>query len=142
MDESLLKAMHSSLTISWGTHAPFAIGRISGEKVGYAQLPSVVLSVFCREEDMSHLVPIVRQRVYGELAERGWSPDDIGFQPGVQRNRRRKFRDENEASDSYGRDKFGIEFRFRFDMGRELAAATFAGGGSFKPIPNAQQPIK
>lgn len=135
MSDELLKAMHSSLSIRWGTHAPYFIGPVSAEKVGYAQDPSVVLTVICRDEDVSTLVPIVRQRVYGELAERGWTPDDIEFQPGVQRNRRRRFVDQNESSDSHGRHKFGIEHRFRFDMGRELARATFVGGGSFKPLP-------
>jgi hypothetical protein len=137
-NEELLKAMHSSLTIRWGTSAPFHIGPISGEKVGFAQDPSVVLTVICREEDLSALVPIVRQRVYGELAERGWTPDDIGFTPGTQRNRRRKFIDQNESSDSYGKAKFGMEYRFRFDIvTARMKAATFSGGGSFKPIPQA-----
>jgi hypothetical protein len=136
-DQELLKTLHTSLCVRFGTDVPYALGRISGEKVGFAQLPSVVLDVYCRPEDISALVPIVRQRVYGELAERGWSADDIGFQPGVQQNRRRKFRDENESSPSYGRDKFGICHRFRFDMESELARATFQGFGSFKPIPSA-----
>lgn len=128
--------MHTSLAIRFGTSAPFAIGRISAEMVGYARLPSVVLSVCCREEDLSSMVPIVRQRVYGELAERGWTADDIGFQPMVTRGRRRKYRDENESSESYGRDKFGVEHRFRFDMEKKLAAVTFVGGGSFKSVPS------
>ena len=131
----LLKAIHSSLVITFGTSAPFMIGRISGEKVGYAQDPSVVVAVYCRDEDVPALVPIVRQRVYRELGERGWTADDIGFTPSTMRGRRRKFRDENESSESYGRDKFGTEYRFRFDMGRELARATFQGFGSFKPLP-------
>jgi hypothetical protein len=131
----LLRSMHASLCIRFGTTAPYKIGKVRGEKVGYAQIPSLVLDVYCRDEDLGALVPIVRQYVYGELAERGWSADDLGFVPGTMRGRRRKFRDENESSESYGRDKFGIEYQFRFDMNRELAAATFVGFGSFKSIP-------
>lgn len=134
----LLQSIHTSLCIRFGTTAPYAIGPVSAEKIGYAQDPSVVLTVVCRPEDISALVPIVRQRVYGELAERGWSPDDIAFTPGTQRGRRRKFRDENESSDSHGRDKFGVEQRFSFGMGRELAAATFVGGGTFKSLPTRE----
>jgi hypothetical protein len=132
----ILKQAHSSLCIRFGTDAPFAIGPIRGEKVGYAQDPCVALDVTCRDEDLSALVPIVRQRVYGELAERGWGPDDVQFTPMTLRWRRRKFRDENESSSSYGRDKFGIAYRFTFRMESELARATFTGFGSFRPLPD------
>ena len=134
MDDSLLKAVHESLCIRFGTTAPYAIGQVTAEKVGYAQIPSVVVTVTCRDEDVGALVPIVRQRVYGELAERGWTADDVEFRPSMMRGRRRKFRDENESSRSHGRDKFGVEYRFRFDMGRALASATFVGFGSFRPL--------
>ena len=135
MNDELLKAMHASLCVRFGTPAPYSIGRVSGEKVGYAQDPCLVVNVVCRQESIEALVPIVRQHVYGELAERGWTPDDIEFTQGTQRGRRRKFRDQNETSESYGRDKFGVEHRFSFRMGRELARATFQGFGSFKPLP-------
>lgn len=131
----LAKAAHASLCIRFGTLAPYNIGHVSAERVGYAQIPSVVVTVICRDEDIGSLVPVVRQRVYGELAERGWTPDDIGFTPSTQRGRRRKFRDENESSESHGKDKFGIEYRFRFDMEKPLAAATFTNFGTFKELP-------
>jgi hypothetical protein len=136
LNESLLRQAHSSLCIRWGTTAPYAIGRVSAEKVGYAQIPSVVVTITCRDEDVSALVPIVRQRVFAELAERGWANEVIGFGPSVQRGRRRKFRDENESSETHGRDKFGNEQRFRFDIAdRAFAAATFQGFGSFAQLP-------
>ena len=131
----LLKQAHASLCIRWGTTAPFHIGTVSAEKVGFAQLPSVVVTVVCRDEDISSLVPVVRQRVYGELAERGWTPDDIGFTPSTQQGRRRKFVDQNEESESTGRGKFGTEYRFWFDMVRDLAKATLVRGGSFAVLP-------
>lgn len=134
--DSLLRSTTRSLTIRFGTSAPYAIGRVSAEKVGFAQLPSIVVTVTCRDEDLPSLVPIVRQRVFGELAERGWSDERIpNLTPGTQRGRRRKFTDENESSETYGWSKFGTEYRFRFDMDRELAAATFTGYGSFAPLP-------
>lgn len=135
MNIDLLKTMHSSLCITFATDAPYSIGGISGERVGYAQDPCVVLTVVCRDEDLSALVPVVRQRLYGELAERGWTPDNVAFTPSTQRNRRRKFRDGNERSASFGRDKFGMEYRFTFLMDSHLASATFAGFGSFRSIP-------
>lgn len=137
MSEDLLRAASRSLAIRWGTDAPYSIGHVSAEKVGYAQIPSVVVSVICRDEDVPALVPIVRQRVFAELAERGWPDEQIEFRPNVQRGRRRKFTDENESSESHGRAKFGVEQRFRFEMRRELAQATFQGFGSFARLPNA-----
>lgn len=136
----LLKLAHGSLCIRFGTTAPFSIGRVSAERVGYAQDPCLTLNVVVRDEDLPALVPIVRQRVYGELAERGWTADDIAFTPSTMRGRRRKFRDENESSESFGRDKFGTEYAFRFHMERELAAATFVGFGSFRSLPTKGTP--
>ncbi len=135
VDEQLLKAAHNSLCIRWGTTGPYAIGRVTAERIGYAQDPCVVVTVTCRDEDLSSLVPITRQRVYRELAERGWTPDDIEFRPSTQRGRRRRFVDENESSESLGRNKMGSEYRFSFRMERDLARQTFAGGGSFKNLP-------
>lgn len=136
IDEQLLRTAHSSLCISWGTDAPFEIGRVRAEKVGFAQIPRAVLDVVCRPEDVSALVPIVRQRVFAELAERGWDNEEIEFRPTVQRGRRRKFRDANERSGSFGRDKFGVQQTFGFDMRPELARATFQGFGSFRQLPD------
>lgn len=140
MNDDLLKSIHSSLCIRFGTSAPFLIDGIRAERVGYARIPGAIADVICREEDIPALVPIVRQRIYGELAERGWTPDDIQFQPTVQRGRRRKFVDGNESSESFGANKFGVEHRFLFEMERELAQATFpVGAGSFARLPSRQQ---
>jgi hypothetical protein len=95
----------------------------------------VVVDVCCRNEDVPALVPIVRQRVFAELAERGWGDEHVAVTPGVGGSyRRRKFRDENEASESHGRDKFGCALEFGFDMSAEMAAASF-NRGSFGSIP-------
>lgn len=134
--DQLVRAAASSLAITWGTGAPFAIGKIRAERVGFASLPSVVLDVYCRAEDLGSVIPIIRQRVYGELAERGWRPEDVSVVPMVGAGRTRKYRDENERSDSCGRNKMGVQHNVRFDMSRELAAATFQGFGSFKSIPD------
>src|SRR4051812_27172016 len=108
--DQLVRAAASSLAISWHTGAPFAIGKIRAERVGFASLPGVVLNVYCREADLPGVIPVVRQRVYGELAERGWRPEDISVVPMVSTGRTRKYRDENERSDSHGRNKMGVEY--------------------------------
>lgn len=135
VNEALLRTAHSSLCIRWGTNAPFAIGHVSAEKIGFASDPCVVVTVDCRDEDVSSLVPVVRQRVFAELAERGWENQVIEFVPSVQRNRRRRFVDQNEESESYGRNKFGHEHRFSYRMvDPEFAKATFTRG-SYAQLP-------
>lgn len=139
-EQELLKQLSNSLCVRFGTDAAYWIGQVAAERVGYAQLPSVVVNVICRPEDVEVLVPIIRQRVYGELAERGWSgPDDVGFVPSIGQDSRRKkkFSDANESSPTFGRDKMGLVHRFRFDMrSKRLAAVAFAGFGSFAPLPD------
>jgi hypothetical protein len=142
VDEQLLRELHNSICISFGTTEPYAIGKTSAERVGFAQIPSTATRVNCREQDVSSLVPIVRQRVYAELAERGWSHEDLEFKPCVREERGGRgvmFRDENEASESLGQRKRGHEYTFHFDMRQELAKATFAGFGSFKPLPDRRE---
>lgn len=135
--EELLRDIHKSLVIRFGTTAPFAIGAVRAEKRGFASIPMVVVDVDCRDEDVSALVPIVRQRVFGELAERGWNDHHIAFKPMVQRNRRRRFTDQNESSESFGKNKFGNQHLFSFEiLTPTLKQATFAAGGSFARLPD------
>lgn len=138
MSEELLRAAHASLAIRWGTTDPFAIGKTTAERVGYADIRCTRTTVHCRDESVSALVPIVRQRVFGELAERGWDNDAIEFSPTVGRGRVRFFVDENESSPTYGKRKRGVEYTFHFEMRRELAVATFQSFGTFKPLPQKE----
>lgn len=134
--EELVRGLHASLVVSFGTTAPFAIGKVRAEKVGFASIPRVVVDVDCRAEDVGALVPIVRQRVFAELAERGWDNHVIGLKPGVGQWRRRRFVDQNEDSESFGKNKFGHQHVFGFDIvDDEFRKFTFAGGGSFARLP-------
>lgn len=138
VNEELLRAVSDSLCIRFGTNAPFAIGRVIGERYGFADLKTVAIRVNVRDEDVSMVVPIVRQRVFAELGERGWENEQIEFVPTVRQERRGRyvfFVDENEESPSYGERKRGNEYTFHFEMRPELAKATFAEFGSYKPIP-------
>ena len=142
IDEQFVRELHTSLCFRFGTTGPYAIGKTSAERVGFAQIPSTATRVNCREEHVSDLVPIVRQRVYGELAERGWSHEDLELRPSIREERRGRdcmFRDENESSESLGQRRRGREYTFHFDMRQELARATFVGFGSFKPLPDRRE---
>lgn len=135
--EALLRSVHTSLCIRWGTTVPYAVGRVTCEKVGFAAIPCVRCTVNVPERGLDSLVPIVRQRVFGELAERGWDDTAVAFRPTVRRGRERLFVDENESSDSLGRRKRGVEWEFHFEItDRELKRQAFpVGQGSFALIP-------
>jgi hypothetical protein len=137
--EGLLRAAHRSLCIRFGTSAPYELGRVRAQKIGYAQIPRVVMDVVCRERDVDALIPIVRQRVYGELAERGWDDSVLAFRPsvGMDSRRRAKFTDGNESSESFGRSKMGCRMTVGFDIvDAEFRHATFRGFGSFASLPS------
>lgn len=142
--DELLNAVHSSLCIRFGTTAPYAIGSVTAQKVGFASIPMVVVPVHCRQEEVSALIPIVRQRVSVELESRGWTLADLEFRPTVGGSyRRRQFVDENESSPSKGKRKFGCALEVHFEMkrGGELAHATFQGSGSFKSLPTKSNDV-
>ena len=127
--DELVRGVAASLTISWHTDAPYSIGLVKAERIGFADIPCVVVYVDCKPEDVSAIVPIVRQRVFAELAERGWDNHVVDLKPSVQQNRRRKFLDGNSRSKSFRKAKFGNEHRFTFEIvDREFKTATFAGG--------------
>ena len=138
-DEAILIAAHTSLSIQWGTTSPYRIeGASRATKVGYAQIPCVTVTAWC-SHDVSAIIPIIRQHVYRELAERGWQPDTIAFQPSVMRERDRcLFLDTNRSSGSEGRRKYGSKWEVRFEItDRELKTATFPlWKGSFSRIPD------
>lgn len=137
--ETLIRDASSSLCVRWGTDAPFAIGQVRAERIGYADIPCVVVTVDCRDEDVSALVPIVRQRVFAELAERRWANTVLRVSPTVQRNRRRRFIDGNESSPSFGKHKFGNDHRFSFEIvDTAFAACVFASSRRYALLPDRE----
>ncbi len=126
-DQALLVQAHTSLAIHWGTTAPFKIGKIYCRRIGFANDPMIEVEVNVKDCDVPALVPILRQRIYGELAERGWAPEAIDFKPSVQTGRRRKFVDENEYSESFGKNKIAETHLYHWLMlDKELITETWA----------------
>lgn len=135
--ETLIRDISSSLVVRFGTTAPYSIGPVTAERIGYADIPSIVTTVHCRDEDTSSLVPIVRARVFAELAERGWANTVVRVVPSVQRNRKRRFVDGNEDSPSFGKPKFGLEHRFSFEIvDTAFAAVVFEKRNRYAPLPD------
>lgn len=145
IDERLLRAVHSSLTVRWGTSAPYAFGKVRCERANFAQDPFVELDVVVPDESLGSVIPVARQIVFGELAERGWPNTMVEFTPRVARGRRRRFVDQNEASESTGRNKMGVEHAIRFAIVKRspLHVAAFPlGSGSYANLPeNPHRPL-
>lgn len=122
--QKLLTGAHASLCVQFGTTAPYALGAIRCERVGFADLPFVTISVMVAQRDMDALAPIARQHVYRYLAERDIAPEMVKFSPSVGGSyRRRRFCDQNESSPTCGKNKMGCPLEFRFEMDPLLARA-------------------
>ncbi len=93
-DERMLRDAHDSLAITWHSGAEREIGSFRFERVGFADIPRLRVSVTCKERDFSSLVPSIRQLAFGHLGELGWSSDHIQFKPTVGRGRTSMFIDQ------------------------------------------------
>lgn len=114
--ERLLRELATSSACRFGTTVPYELGPVLVKKVGFAAIPVVEVAVFCRSKDISALVPIVRQHVYGELESALIPSRILAFRPTVSVGRRRKFTDRNESSPTLGKTKVGEDVEFRFEI--------------------------
>jgi len=116
-NERLLRQLATSDCCRFGTTAPYEPGSVQMRRVGFADIPVVEVPVFCRRQDISALVPIVRQHVFGELESALIPSRILTFTPSVSVGRRRRFTDRNESSPTLGKTKVGeyVEFRFEID---------------------------
>ena len=115
-NERLLRELAASSCCRFGSTAPYELGAVRVRRVGFAEIPVVEVAVFCRSKDISALVPIVRQHVYGELESALIPSRILAFVPGVSVGRRRRFIDRNESSPTLGKTKEGEYIEFRFDI--------------------------
>lgn len=114
--ERLIRDATKLHCFSFGTQAPFQLGPVEIEKIGFGDIPVVHVRVFCKREQVSSLVPVARQYIYRELETAGMSSDILEFTPRVQVNQVRMFTDCNESSPTKGKTKRGHSCRFSFDI--------------------------
>jgi hypothetical protein len=116
-DERFLRDLTTSSLWQFGTTAPYELGPVQVKRVGFAGIPVVEVPVFCRRQDISAVVPVVRQYVFGELESALIPSRILAFVPTVSVGRRRRFTDRNESSPTLGKTKVGeyVEFRFEID---------------------------
>ncbi len=128
-NEQLLRDSAASLFSDWLTNAPFQMGELQIEKVGFAEIPVVFVTVACPPKAISTLVPVVRQFVYRELEAAGIENEIVEFVPRVQdQGRRHRFVDCNEHSPTKGKNKMGYIYRFAFEIKRPFVGYFQWGG--------------
>ncbi len=115
--EQFMRDVAASLACDLLTTAPLQMGDLQIEKVGFAEIPVAFVTVVCSPKSLSAVVPVVRQYVFRELAAAGIENGILEFRPTVQdQDRRRRFVDCNEHSQTKGKNKIGRSYRFAFEI--------------------------
>jgi hypothetical protein len=115
--ESTLASASASLSIRFGSAAPYSIGKVWIGRIGYANIPVVGVTGYQRQRD--NIVPVVRQHVYRALRTAGlpYNPEVIQTRPLVgYRSRQRVIVDENHDSESCGKRKRMHEAEYTFEI--------------------------
>lgn len=126
--EKLLRDMSVSLSSDWLTDAPFQIGELRIEKIGFAEIPVVFVMVACPSKAIAGMVLVVRQFVFRELEAAGIENEILEITPKVQEQKRLRFVDCNEHSPTKGKDKIGRLYRFSFEIKRPFVGYFEWGG--------------
>jgi len=126
--EQLLRDAAASLCSDWLTDAPFQMGELRVEKVGFAEIPVVFVMVACPPNAVPAMVPVVRQFVFRELESAGIESGIVEFTPTVQEQKRLRFVDCNEHSRTKGKNKMGRLYRFAFEIKRPFVGYFQWGG--------------
>jgi hypothetical protein len=116
--EQLLRGTAASLCGDLLTDAPFQMSDLQIEKVGFAEIPVVFVTVACPAKAISAIVPVARQFIFRELEAAGIENEIVEFTPTVQEQRRGRFVDCNEHSPTKGKNKVGRFYRFAFEIKR------------------------
>ena len=127
-NEQFLRDSAASLCCDMLTDAPFQMSDLQIEKVGFAEIPVVFVTIAYTPKAIPSIVPVVRQFVYRELEAAGIENEILAFTPSVQGHGRAKFVDCNEHSRSKGKNKMGIFYRFAFEIKPPFAGYFLWGG--------------
>jgi hypothetical protein len=130
-------SLYTSRGIRFGTSAPYKIGYVGPDRIGFADIPMVVVEMYGKES--GSLVPIARQLAMAVAAKNGLQMDmggslvpiarqlamavaaknglqmDMG-PPGLKIGRERLFTDENPSSPYFGKRKRLQEYTYQFEV--------------------------
>ena len=116
--EQLLRDTAASLCCDMLCDAPFQMGELQIEKVGFAEIPVAVVTIACPPKAIAAIVPVARQFIFRELEVAGIENEILAFTPTVEEQRRVRFVDCNEHSPTKGKNKMGRYYRFTFEIKR------------------------
>ncbi len=116
--EQILRGTAGSLCCDLLTDAPYQMGDLQIEKVGFAEIPVVFVTVACPARAILAIVPVARQFIFRELEAAGIDNEIVEFTPMVQEQRRGRFVDCNEHSPTKGTLKVGRFYRLSFEIKR------------------------
>ncbi len=126
--EQILRGTAVSLSCDLLTDAPFQMGDLQIEKIGFAETPVVFVTVACSPKAISVIVPVARQFIFRELEAAGIENEIVEFTPRVQEQRRGRFVDCNEHSPTKGKNKVGRFYRFAFEIKPPFMGFFYWGG--------------
>jgi hypothetical protein len=118
MDNEIMRSAAASNGVTFGTDAPFRMPtHVRLKSVGFADLRMAELTVWCREQDLGGLVPVVRQALYRTLEANGIPNEAVSFMPSVGVwDRGRIFADANPQSTTLGKRRKGARCEFHFEF--------------------------
>lgn len=117
----VIRDMAKSFFVNLGTNAPFAMGSVSFNKIGFAAIKVAQIWVYCRPDTLRAITPVVRQFVFRELESMGLSSEILETVPSVMTGKTTMFVDINESSPTKGKRKRGAAHRFSFEIKPEYA---------------------
>jgi hypothetical protein len=97
-----------------GTSAPYAVGRVGPDVVGYADIPMISVDMFGKAADIGVLVPIARQLAMLAADVNGLVINMAP--PGLMRGSEKMVEDQNPSSESLGKRKRLLALVFNFEV--------------------------
>lgn len=109
-----LSSLHGRGGPRFGTSAPYAVGRVGPDTIGFTDTPTMSVDMFGRPSDASALTPIARQLAMLAAEVNGLTLNMAP--PGFKRGREKMIEDRNPSSESMGKRKRLMEMVFNFDI--------------------------
>jgi hypothetical protein len=109
-----LSTLHGKGGPRMGTSAPYAVGRVGPDVIGYADIPMISVDMFGKAADIGVLVPIARQLAMLAADVNGLVINMAP--PGLKRGSEKMVEDQNPSSESLGKRKRLLALVFNFEV--------------------------
>ena len=116
--EQLMRDTAASLCCDMLTDAPYQMGDLRIEKVGFAEIPVVFVTVACPREAISAIVPVARQFIFRELAAAGIENEIVELRPRLAQNDGSGLQIVTNTAPPRGRTRWAAFVVFAFEIKR------------------------